>query len=184
MSDQPSQRPDPAHGPEGEHGGLADLSSLTPPGAPPPRMPRRSDERGAADLVAGGEMRFRVTVDGVAYEVAVEPLDAVAGGVDDPGVAPPQHEEAAASPSDSGTPHRAPSRPASTGDYPLACPVAGVVVKLLVAVGDAVTEEQPVAIVEALKVESRVLASHAGVVSAVLVSAGDRVRSGDVLLRL
>ncbi|MEM1097230.1 MAG: biotin/lipoyl-containing protein [Planctomycetota bacterium] len=184
MSEHHPDRPEPAHGPEGEHGGLEDLGSLEP--AAPKPGPQSSSSRArkfAEDQVAGGEMRFRVTVDGVAYDVAVEPLDTVAGAVDDPGVAPPKPEAAAAPPPVQPLTPRSSEAPAPTG-HPLACPVAGVVVRLLVAVGDAVDEDQPVAIVEALKVESRVLAPHDGVVSAVHVSAGDRVKAGDVLVRL
>ncbi|MEM8782396.1 MAG: biotin/lipoyl-containing protein [Planctomycetota bacterium] len=185
MSEPTAPRPEPAHGPEGEHGGLADLSSLSPAAPNPSSHPsRRKTDRRAADTVAGGEMRFRVTVDGVAYDVAVEPLDAVAGAVDDPGVAPPTHDDPIVQPAPPPSSHPVPSAPQPPGDHPLTCPVAGVVVKVLVKAGDAVAEDQPVAIVEALKVESRVLAPHDGTVSAVLVSAGDRVRAGDVLLRL
>ncbi|MEM1445624.1 MAG: biotin/lipoyl-containing protein [Planctomycetota bacterium] len=184
MSEQHPQRPEPAHGPEGEHGGLADLSSLSPAGGSNPSHPmRRKADRVAADLVAGGAMRFRVTVDGVAYDVAVESLDHVTGAVDDPGVAPPTHEDAGTPHPVAPTPPRSAQAPAASG-HPLTCPVVGVVVKTLVNVGDEVAADQPVAIVEALKVESRVLAPHEGVVSAVLVSAGDRVKAGDVLVRL
>ena len=189
MSESHPERPEPAHGPQGDYGGLEDLSGLDASresGSASP--PARSASRFTGDAVAGGEMRFRVTVDGVAYDVAVEPLDRVAGAVDDPGVGPPSKDtsDSRTTSSASGAlsaSDRRDDTPISDGG-PIVCPVAGVVVKLLVAEGETVAADQPVAIVEALKVESRVLAPREGVVSAVLVAAGDRVRAGDVLVRL
>lgn len=179
-----THRPEPAHGPSGEHGGLEDLTQL-PPGSPlrdamsKPAVSRGPSEHLAGDLVAGGEMRFRVTVDGVAYDVSVEAVDDAAGAIADPGVAAPgESEPHGHGPIETAEP--AESNAATT----IVCPVAGVVVKLLVAPGDAVEADQPVAIVEALKVESRVLAPRPGVVAEVLVQPGQRVCAGDALVRL
>ena len=190
MSELHPDRPEPAHGPDGEHGGLADLSGLemSRDAGSSPRGSRVSGKMNE-DAVSGGAMRFRVTVDGVSYDVAVEPLDQVSGAVDDPGVGPPKAEAGEGRP-----PVSIPSGLADGAGFadgrgvvdggPIVCPVAGAVVKVLVGVGDAVSADQAVAIVEALKVESRVLSPRPGVVSAVLVSAGQRVSAGDVLVRL
>lgn len=60
----------------------------------------------------------------------------------------------------------------------------GVVWKVLVAVGDAVVLEQPLMLLEAMKMEIPVHAPAAGIITEVFVSEADRVRPGDLLLRL
>lgn len=62
--------------------------------------------------------------------------------------------------------------------------IAGNVWKVLVAVGDRVEADQPVAILESMKMEIPVVASDAGVVTAVHVAAGDAAAEGDVVLTL
>ena len=116
---------------------------------------------------------------------ALDGMDGLSGAVDDPGVAAPKHE-----PVPHGKQPEAPRdvaepvAPAEEHGGTIVCPVAGTVVKLLVGVGDRVALDEPVAIVEALKVESRVLSPHAGVVKALLVETGQRVSAGDALVRL
>ncbi len=63
-------------------------------------------------------------------------------------------------------------------------PMPGKVTKLLVAPGDVVAKGQPLAVLEAMKMESRFEAPRAGVVAAVHVQEGDQVEEGTVLLDL
>jgi acetyl-CoA/propionyl-CoA carboxylase biotin carboxyl carrier protein len=58
----------------------------------------------------------------------------------------------------------------------------GTVVKVLVAVGDAVEDGQTVCILEAMKMENAVNAERAGTVTEVRVAAGDSVGGGDVVV--
>ena len=60
----------------------------------------------------------------------------------------------------------------------------GVVVELLVAEGDPVTEGQPLLILEAMKMQNEIVAPGDGSVAAVHVEAGQAVASGDKLLTL
>ena len=57
----------------------------------------------------------------------------------------------------------------------------GLVVKLLVEVGDAVEAGQPVLIVEAMKMENEVKAGRAGVITCFHVAEGDSVEADAVL---
>jgi 3-methylcrotonyl-CoA carboxylase alpha subunit len=59
----------------------------------------------------------------------------------------------------------------------------GVIVKLLVAPGEAVTRGQPLLIMEAMKMEHRICAPAAGAVSAFCFEAGDSVDGGEELLQ-
>jgi acetyl-CoA carboxylase biotin carboxyl carrier protein len=62
--------------------------------------------------------------------------------------------------------------------------ITGTVWKILVRVGDAVQEEQPVVILESMKMEMPVESPAAGKVVSIAVSEGQAVEEGDVLLTL
>ena len=63
-------------------------------------------------------------------------------------------------------------------------PMPGKVTRLLVAPGDRVTKGQALAVLEAMKMESRFEAPRDGLVTAVHVREGDQVEEGAVLLDL
>ncbi len=63
-------------------------------------------------------------------------------------------------------------------------PMPGKVTRLFVAAGDRVAKGQPLAVLEAMKMESRFDAPRDGLVSAVHVAEGDQVEEGAVLLDL
>ncbi len=60
----------------------------------------------------------------------------------------------------------------------------GRVVKVLVAQGDAVKAGDPLLIIEAMKMESRVPAPVDGTVAAVYVTEGDNVKTDETLIQL
>ena len=60
----------------------------------------------------------------------------------------------------------------------------GRVVKIAVASGEHVSQNQPLIVMEAMKMEHVIEAPHAGVVSDVHVQVGDQVASGAQLLTL
>jgi 3-methylcrotonyl-CoA carboxylase alpha subunit len=66
----------------------------------------------------------------------------------------------------------------------LTAPMPGKVVSLLAKAGDAVTKGQPLAVMEAMKMEHTISAPHDGVVEEVLYAPGDQVAEGGELLRL
>ncbi|UCE14313.1 MAG: biotin/lipoyl-binding protein [Candidatus Heimdallarchaeota archaeon] len=69
-------------------------------------------------------------------------------------------------------------------DFDLTSPMPGKIVKILVKVGDEVGAKDELLIVEAMKMENRILAPYAGRVEAIHFVVGDQVRQGDVLLDL
>ncbi|MFT4705086.1 MAG: acetyl/propionyl-CoA carboxylase alpha subunit [Bradymonadia bacterium] len=75
---------------------------------------------------------------------------------------------------------------ATVADDPDGCtaPMPGIVVTIHVAEGDHVSEGQPVAVIEAMKMEHTLSAPRDGVVKAVRFAAGDSVRGGDAVLVL
>jgi acetyl-CoA carboxylase biotin carboxyl carrier protein len=63
-------------------------------------------------------------------------------------------------------------------------PMVGKVVKVLVEVGQEVAEDEPVVMLEAMKVEMPVVATEDGKVTEILVKEGATVEGDQVLLKL
>lgn len=124
--------------------------------------------------------RFRITVDGTAYEVEVEELDAVSPPPSLPASVPPP-----AAVRLSAAPPPAPVAPAgapAAGD--VVSPLAGVVVSVSVTVGGQVEAGQPVLVLEAMKMQTAVAAPRSGTVAAIAIGAGAAVQEGQVLITL
>jgi len=68
--------------------------------------------------------------------------------------------------------------------HPVLAPLPGTVLQLLVARGDIVKKGQLLLVMEAMKMENRVLADRAGVVENLKVQQGDTVLQGDVILEI
>ena len=62
--------------------------------------------------------------------------------------------------------------------------VSGIVLQVLVAPGDQIGIDQEVVIVESMKMEIPVVAEITGTVGEVLVTEGDTIEEGDVLVSL
>lgn len=62
--------------------------------------------------------------------------------------------------------------------------IGGVVWKIELAVGTAVAEDDPILILESMKMEIPVLAPRGGTLSECLVAEGDAVREGQVIARI
>lgn len=124
---------------------------------------------------------LRITLEGRSYEVGVELLDepAAPAALSHP-VASVQSVIPAAP-----VAHTAPLVPAVAGSAMLvSCPMAGKVFKCLVKPGDQVAHNQVVLVLDAMKMETPVVAPVAGSVCAVLVKEGDSVDEGDSLLQI
>lgn len=106
---------------------------------------------------------YSVKVDGKLYQVEVGPAGAV------------QQIKAAV---DETIPQSASIQPAST----LTSPLAGNVLALKVSVGQQVAAGQVVLLMEAMKMETEIRASQAGIVSQLHVSVGSAVTTGDLLV--
>jgi glutaconyl-CoA/methylmalonyl-CoA decarboxylase subunit gamma len=145
-----------------------------------------------------GPGRFRVTIDGVAHEVdgrAIRPgtWSIVVGGrsflVDldrrRAGIAASVGASEAMLQVEDALHRRlaaaAQPRGASRGET-IRAPIAGKVVKVLVAVGDAVAAGTPVIVLEAMKMENELVAERGGTVKTIGKQAGQAVDTGDLLI--
>ena len=70
------------------------------------------------------------------------------------------------------------------GELAITAPIPGLVVRVLVAEGDAIEEGQPVVLLEAMKMENELRAIRGGIVKSVLVASGQRVDQNAPLLIL
>jgi pyruvate carboxylase subunit B len=114
-----------------------------------------------------GASEYEVDVDGEVFTVRVT----AKGG------AAPRVAEAAGAP----VPVVAPTAPAA-GDGALVAPMQGLILKVLVAAGDAVRLGQPVAVLEAMKMQNDITATKSGTVREVYVVEGTVVTPGEALM--
>ena len=75
-------------------------------------------------------------------------------------------------------------RPRVRGDGDLSSPMPGQVQNVLVGEGDTVEENQPLLVIEAMKMQLEIKASHAGTVMKIRVKEGDQVEAGIPLVEL
>ena len=124
---------------------------------------------------------YRITVNGNTYDVQVEELGASQAPV---APAAPQASAPVATPAPA-TPAPAPqaSAPAATGEgEKVTAPMPGNILDIMVNVGDSVAANQVVVVLEAMKMENDIVTPVAGTVTAINVTKGQAVNSGDVLI--
>ena len=95
---------------------------------------------------------YRITVNGVAYDVAVEELGA-----------------------------GAPKTSGSAGAVKITAPMPGKIVAVKAQAGASVKKGDAVLVLEAMKMENEICAAQDGVIASVEVAVGDMVEGGDVL---
>lgn len=121
--------------------------------------------------------KFKIKVDGQEYQVEMEEIGAVAPAAP---VAPVAAPAAPAAPAVEAAPVAA--TPAGADAMP--SPMPGNILRILVNVGDTVTENQPLMILEAMKMENEIVAAKAGVVAGIHVKEGQVVNPGDALITI
>lgn len=120
---------------------------------------------------------YRITVNGTAYDVAVEELGASAA----PAAAPVAPVAAPAAPA------AAPAAPAASGNagsIVVSAPMPGKILNVKANVGASVKKGDVVLILEAMKMENEVVAPEDGTIASINVAAGDSVEAGDTLATL
>ena len=105
--------------------------------------------------------KYKVTVNGVAYEVELEELT---GAAPAPAAAP-----------------ATPPPPAPAGGEQVTAPMPGTILSVNVAVGDSVKRGQVLMILEAMKMENEIMCPRDGRVAAIQTAKGAAVESGTPL---
>ena len=62
--------------------------------------------------------------------------------------------------------------------------IPGNIIKILVKEGEKVTEKQPIAVIEAMKMETNILATADGMVDKIFINEGQQVKAGELVARL
>lgn len=70
------------------------------------------------------------------------------------------------------------------GELPIRAPIPGLVVRVLIEVGETVTEDQPLLLLEAMKMENEIRSMRSGVVKQISCVPGQRVEQNAVLIVL
>ena len=124
-------------------------------------------------------MKLKITIDNKTYEVDVEASE------------PESPATAGRGPVMESAPVRLPAAPvaakpveAAPADEAKVCrsPVAGIVVRVVTQVGQALQSGDVLLVLEAMKMETSVTAPVAGKVAAVKVAAGDSVQAGQIVV--
>lgn len=114
---------------------------------------------------------YRITVNGVAYDVAVEELgagEASAAPVSTPAAVRLQLR-------------KLPQRLRKCGAVKITAPMPGKIVAVKAQAGASVKKGDAVLVLEAMKMENEICAAQDGVIASVEVAVGDMVEGGDVL---
>lgn len=126
--------------------------------------------------------KFKIKIDGNEYLVEMEDLNPQAQNQPiQP--APTAQTEQAAQPE----PAETPSAPVTAGSgegNQLPAPMPGNIVDIKVAVGDKVQKNQPLLVLEAMKLENEIVSPQDGEVTGIQVAKGENVSAGDILLTI
>ena len=125
-------------------------------------------------------MKLRITVEGKTYDVDVEVVDETQTPPAPPQVPAPSVKPPAARVAP--VPYSRARQAARSDEKTCRSPLAGIVVSIAAAVGQAVAKSDLLLVIEAMKMETRILSEGDGTVKAVKVAAGDAVKSGQVLV--
>ena len=116
---------------------------------------------------------YRITVNGVAYDVAVEEMGE--------GAVTSTPTSAVPKPA---APKAAPAAAAGAGAIKINSPMPGNILSVKTSAGQAVKKGDVLMILEAMKMENEICAPQDGTIASVQAAAGDSVESGDVLVTM
>ena len=119
---------------------------------------------------------YRITVNGTAYDVAVEELGA--------GTTPATPVAAPVAAPSAPAPAAAPAASGTAGSIKVAAPMPGKILAIKANNGQAVKKGEVIMILEAMKMENEITAPEDGTVASINVGVGDSVESGDTLATL
>lgn len=129
--------------------------------------------------------RYNITVNGKAYDVAVEEINGASAPVVAPVTTPVVSAPVAPKPVVAPTPVAPTSAPTPTPvvaeGTKVESPMPGVIIDVKASVGDTVSSGQAIIVLEAMKMENDIVAPCSGKITSITVEKGDNVGSGQVI---
>jgi oxaloacetate decarboxylase alpha subunit len=141
------------------------------PGSEPIESPAAPAASEPQQPTPGQVESYRVSVNGTEYDVVVGP-----GNADISQVTPASALPAAAAPA------AAPA--AVAGGTEVRAPLSGVVIEVLVSVGQKVNEGDPIIMLEAMKMETEIRANASGTIQSIAIKKGDSIQSDQSLMTI
>ena len=131
--------------------------------------------------------KFKISIDGTQYLVEMEEVGAPQPTPQDAPPAPAAPAPAAApaaAPAPTPAPAAAPAAAAPAGAHVQTAPMPGKIVDIRIAEGAAVSANQCVMVLEAMKMENEIVAEQDGTIASINVAKGDMVNPGDTLFSI
>ncbi|MFZ1540450.1 MAG: acetyl-CoA carboxylase biotin carboxyl carrier protein subunit [Enterococcus aquimarinus] len=128
--------------------------------------------------------KFKIAIDGKEYLVEMEEIGGVQQPVQAPVAAAAPVAAPVAAPAEQAAPAPAAAPVSAASGDAMTAPMPGTILRVLVNIGDEVKENQPLMILEAMKMENEVVANHAGKVAGIHVNQGQVVNAGDALITI
>ena len=127
-----------------------------------------------------------VTVNGIQYTVesGVAACTAAAATIAQAPAQPAAAPQAAPAPAPQAAQEAKPAPAAGGQGKPVTAPLPGVIIEISVKTGDTVKQGQQVAVLEAMKMENVIEATHDGTVTAINVNKGDSVLEGTPIVTI
>jgi biotin carboxyl carrier protein len=131
--------------------------------------------------ITGGTAQ--VTVNGKPYKIIIENCDSSNGGIVTAPIHTSAHEPLSSSVSHKpDVPAPAARATASAGAGSIMAPLPGLILDIMVKVGDSVEAGDAVVIMEAMKMENNLVANATGTVREISVQKGAHVKTGDLIM--
>lgn len=127
--------------------------------------------------------KYRITVEGKAYEVEVEDIgQGVPVQLSSPVQSIAPTAAPAVAPAPAAAPAPAPVKTDAVTGKVLPAPMPGTILSVVVKEGQSVRKNEVLLILEAMKMENEIVAHHDGVIAGVYVQKGSIVNAGDPLV--
>lgn len=136
--------------------------------------------------------QYKITVNGKLYDVSVEEVGEIIGGVHTSKTVSTfinvdntnREKQITDKPQDSIQSSTQNSTPIDENAISVKAPMPGTILSFAVSVGDSVLEGQVVAILEAMKMENELIAPASGKVKSILVEKGSSVVENQIILQI
>lgn len=129
--------------------------------------------------------KFKISIDGKEYLVEMEEIGGKSVATNSVvSIIPETIQSTETIPQQQQTVSQQQATPVVDDNEAMTAPMPGTILRILVGPGETVAENQPLMILEAMKMENEVVANRSGVIGAIHVTQGQMVNPGDALVTI